>query len=215
MTDYTTPTTTPTTPAPDASTTPVTPAAPTSTDLPDWAKDPALAAKMVADLRAENARDRTAAKDKAAADAQADLLKRLGLKPDDQPVSPEAHQRELAARDQRIRDLTIKNALSDILSTQGAKPIARAAVIGEGILDGLDPAAADFSTTLASKVSGYLTANPELKAQAQAAGSSGTDSPGGDSPKPSFTRGQLRDPAFYQANKAAIEAAYLDGRITE
>lgn len=213
MTDATT-TETQTPPA-DPAATPDASATGATDTLPDWAKDPTAAAKMVADLRAENARDRTAAKEAAAKEARDSLLKQLGLKPDDKPVTPEDHERALSEKDARIRDLTIKSALSDALSTTGAKPLARAAILGEGILADLDPTSPSFAADVASKVQAYVAANPELKAQGQAPSSSGPDAPGGNKPQTTYTRAQLRDPAFYQANKADIEAALYEGRIRE
>lgn len=198
---------TPTT-APDATsqTTAATP------DLPDWAKDPVAAAKMVADLRAENARDRTSAKEKAAEEARSELLEKLGLKKTEEQVDPDQLARDLAAKDATIRDLQVRSALSDALASSGAKPLARAAILGDGLLNDLDPASADFASTVASRVAEYVNKNPELKA-VQAASKSGVDIPGGSATQRTFTRAQLRDHAFYQANKAEIERAAAEGRI--
>lgn len=188
------------------------PTVPPVDDLPDWAKDPKTAAKMVAELRAENANARTQAKEKAAADAREALLKELGLKKDDEPADPAALARDLQAKDATIRDLQIKGALSDALNSAGAKPLARAAILGEGLLNNLDPAAPDFASQVSSLVAEYVTKNPELKV-AQAASTSGLDIPGGSGTATVYTRAQLRDHAFYQANKAAIDQALRDGRI--
>jgi len=183
--------------------------------LPDWAKDPAAAFKMVSDLRAENARDRTAAKQTAAQEAQAAILQALGLAKKDEPVDPAKVAADLAQKDQTIRDLTIRGALADALAAANAKPIARAAILGDGVLADLDPTSATFSADLAAKVSDYVGKNPDLKATGQAPRSSGTDTPGGEPVKRTYTRAQLRDFAFYQANKADIDLAAGEGRILD
>lgn len=221
MTDSTsTDTTTVTPPAPTAdgqqATEPTTPpAAPPANDLPDWAKDPVAAAKMVADLRAENARTRTSAKETAAREARDELLTQLGLKPKDEPVDPAQVARDLAAKDQSIRDLQVKSALTDALYAAGAKPLARAAILGDGLLSDLDPSSTTFQVDVASRVSDYIGKNPELKAAGRVPSSSGSDRPAGEAAAPTFTRAQLRDFNFYQANKAAIDQAASAGRITD
>lgn len=197
-------------------TTPTTPVEGAANDLPDWAKDPAAALKMVTDLRAENARTRTSAKEAAAQEARDALLEQLGLKPKDSPVDPEQVKRDLASKDATIRDLQVKGALQDALAAAQAKPIARAAVLGEGLLNDLDPSSVTFQADVASRVSDYISKNPELKATTrQVPSSSGGDRPAGDAAKPVFTRAQLRNFEFYQANKAAIDLASAEGRITD
>lgn len=183
--------------------------------LPDWAKDPTAAFKMVSDLRAENARDRTAAKQTAAQEAQAAILQALGLAKKDEPVDPAKVAAELAQKDQTIRDLQVKSALADALAAAHAKPIARAAILGDGVLADLDPTSATFAADLAARVTDYVGKNPDLKASGQAPRSSGTDSPGGEAPKRTYTRAQLRDFEFYQANKKDIDLAASEGRITD
>lgn len=220
MTDATTTeTTTTTAPADDQQApkpTSTAPAETTATDLPDWAKDPAAALKMVTDLRAENARTRTSAKEAAAQEAREALLEQLGLKPKDTPVDPEQVKRDLASKDATIRDLQVKSALQDALAAASAKPVARAAVLGEGLLNDLDPSSATFQADVATRVSDYISKNPELKATTrQVPSSSGGDRPAGDAAKPVFTRAQLRNFEFYQANKAAIDLASAEGRITD
>jgi hypothetical protein len=156
---------------PPAVPTPPAPSAPAATELPEWAKDPAAAAKMVADLRAENARDRTAAKEAAKEEARQDLLKSLGLVKDDQPLDPAQAARDLQAKDSTIRELQVRSALSEALADAKAKPLARAAILGEGILSDLDPTASDFAAQVAAKVADYVGRNPELRATQAAAAS--------------------------------------------
>ena len=201
----------------EATTTPVTPATPASAapadDLPDWAKDPAAAARMVKEANAQAANERVKARDDAKAQARADLLKELGLAEAAKTVDPAELAQQLAAKDTTIRDLTIKNALADALTDAKAKPIARAAVLGDGILQDLDPASADFQATVNARVAEYITKNPELRAS-QVAAVGGADIAGGSGVTRTYTRAQLADPAFYQANKSDILAALNEGRIT-
>ncbi len=216
MTDTTTPTVTE--PATDATTAPAAATtdaatATAATDVPDWAKDPATALAEVQKARQEAAAARIAARDNAKAEARQQLLKDLGLVKDDAPADPAELARDLASKDTTIRDLQIRSALSDALHTAGAKPLARAAILGDGVLAGLDPSAADFDQTVAAKVADYISRNPELKTT-QAASAGGADFTPGTATQTTFTRAQLRDTAFYQANKAEIEAAALEGRIT-
>lgn len=199
---------------PPAVPTPPAPSAPAATELPEWAKDPAAAAKMVADLRAENARDRTAAKEAAKQEARQDLLRNLGLVKDDQPLDPAQAARDLQAKDATIRDLQVRSALSEALADAKAKPLARAAILGEGILSDLDPTASDFAAQVAAKVADYVGRNPELRAT-QAAAASAVDLPGGNGTGNAriYTAAQLNDHAFYLANRADIDAAAREGRI--
>jgi hypothetical protein len=199
----------------DGTTPPAVPAvapAVTEVDFPDWAKNPATAAQMVKDLRAENASARTSAKEAAAAEARTELLKQLGLIKENEPVDPAQVARDIAAKDQQIRELTLRGALSDALHTAGAKPLARAAILGDGVLADLDPSSATFNADVAARVSEYIGKNPELKTT-QAAAASGVDTTGGAQQGRIYTRAQLRDNAFYQANKADIDLAASQGRI--
>ncbi|MGN6200014.1 MAG: hypothetical protein ACTHJM_10275 [Marmoricola sp.] len=185
------------------------PAKPT---YPDWYSDQEKVHAEIQRLNRENAASRVNAKQTAADEGRTQILKDLGLIKGDEQPDPEALRQQLAAKDTTIRDLTVKSALSDALRDTGAKPLARAAILGEGILNDLDPASDTFAADVASKVSAYVAANPELKAS-QAAAVGGADLTGGATPARTFTRAQLADPVFYQANKTEIEAATRDGRI--
>jgi len=201
----------PAAPTAPAGTTP--PAAPAADDIPDWAKDPATAARMVKDANAEAAKERVKARDDAKAQARAELLKELGLAEAAKTVDPAELAQQLAAKDTTIRDLTIRSALSDALAEAKAKPLARAAVLGDGILQDLDPTSADFQATVNARVAEYISKNPELRAS-QVAAVGGADIAGGSGVTRTYTRAQLADPAFYQANKTDILAALSEGRIT-
>ena len=187
--------------------------APSEPVIPDWAKDPATAQRMVDEARAQAAQERVKAREGAKADARKELLEQLGLADADETPDPAELAKQLAAKDTAIRDLTIKSALSEALNTAKAKPLARAAILGEGLLNDLDPTADDFETVVASRVAEYITKNPELRT-AQAASVGGADLTGGSGQARTYSRDQLADPAFFQANKTDILAAYSEGRIT-
>ena len=185
----------------------------TAAEFPDWAKDPATAQRMVDEARAQAAQERVKAREGAKADARKELLEQLGLADADETPDPAELAKQLAAKDTAIRDLTIKSALSEALNAAKAKPLARAAILGEGLLNDLDPTADDFETVVASRVAEYITKNPELRT-AQAASVGGADLTGGSGQARTYSRDQLADPAFFQANKTDILAAYSEGRIT-
>lgn len=201
----TTPPAAPAAPAAPESTT----STPAATEIPDWAKDPATAARMVADLRAENARDRTSAKEKAAQEAQAELLTKLGLKPADEPADPAKVASDLAAA---------RTAAADSARELAIYRAAPAGTDVNALLDSrsflttvasIDPT---DTTALAAAIGQAITNTPRLKT-GQAPAASGTDLPGGQQTVRTYTRAQLRDTAFYQANKSDIEAALREGRI--
>lgn len=180
------------------------------TDVPEWAKDPAAAERMVREARQEAANARLQAREQArqeaAAEARQDVLKKLGLVTDDQPLTPEEAAKQIAAKDQQIRDLTVSSALSQALSEAKAAPAARDALLGSGVLSTLDPTSTTFQQDVNQAVTAYLTQNPYLKAT-QAAPVGGVDITGGAGAVRTYTRAQIADPAFYQANKTDIEAA--------
>lgn len=183
--------------------------------FPDWYNDPAKVQAEIQRLNRENAASRVNAKTAAAEEARQAVLKEIAktLNPQsEEPVDPEALKTQLQAKDTTIRDLTVKSALSDALRDAGAKPLAKAAILGAGLLNDLDVTAADFDQQVSSKVSAYVAANPELKAS-QVAAVGGADLTGGAQPARMFTTRQLENPAFYQANKAEIELAAREGRI--
>lgn len=184
------------------------PGAQIAPEIPDWAKDPKKAIDYVAKLTSEAASHRIAKKDleattaaaieqaktaaaetAAAAAAEAErqrIGKALGfIKEDDnQPITPENLAQQFAAKEAeyqaRIRALTLETALKDALVN--THPGAHHALKGSGVLDGLDPSAADFTDQLKVRVDRYLTENPYFKidsAPARAAGVPGMDVAGG------------------------------------
>lgn len=196
-------------------TTPPVETPPAEPEFPDWARDPASAQRMVKEARDQAAAERVKARDAAKAEARKELLKELHLTDDtNETPDPAELARTLAAKDTTIRDLTIKNALSDALADAKAKPLARAAVLGEGILSDLDPASSDFQTNVNQRVAEYISKNPELRAS-QVAAVGGADLSGGAGPARTYTRAQLADQSFYKDNRSDIIAALQQGRITE
>ena len=79
----------------------------------------------------------------------------------------------------------------------------------------LDPLAADFEAAVSLAMSDALSANPKFKIAAPGALRGGAEITGGNNGAKTFSRAQLRDTAFYQANEADITAAMKDGRITQ
>lgn len=162
------------TPAPSTETT-QTPAG----DAGDLWADPVKAKAEIERLRRENGADRVNAKTAAAKEARDEITqtlgKALGLITDgDGAPSVEDLTRQADADKARVRDLTVRLALAE----SGAKPLARAAILGDGILTDLDHTAADYADQVKAKVGEYLTKYPELKT-AQVAGASSVDHAGG------------------------------------
>lgn len=137
--------------------------------------------KIITDARADAGKARTTAKEQAAAEARQQLLKDLGLVKDDEPGDPAELKQQLAGKDSTIVELRRDNALIVALHTTGAKPLARAAILGDGVLKDLDITAADYAKQVEAKVTEYLTKYPELKggqAPPPASGIPGTGGPG-------------------------------------
>ena len=205
-------------PAPETAlataTAPVEPAAEpvTEPEYPDWARNPADATRMVREAREQAAQERVKARDTAKAEARTALLQELGLADANETPDPVALAAQIAAKDTTIRELTIRNALTEAITEAHGKPLTRAAITGDGILNDLDPTADDFQATLNQRVNDYITRNPELRAS-QAAAVGSADISGGAGTIRTYTRSQIADPVFYQANKTDILAALQQGRI--
>jgi hypothetical protein len=106
------------------------------------------------------------------------IAKALGLDDDaDNAPDPAALAAQITERDARIAALTRKSALTDALHAVQAKPIARAAILGDGVLDNLDITADDYPAQVAAAVAKYVEEN-DLKV-GQAPAKSGTQHPGG------------------------------------
>ena len=152
--------------------------------------DPAKAKAEIERLRKENGNARTSAKQQAAQEARDELLTKLGLKDGDKPVDAEELARQLAAKDtdlsakdQKIRALTVENALSKAARRAHADEDLLIAVLAhKGTLNDLDPSEKDFTKKLDALVKAELDENPKLKA-VLAAGASGADLTGGSGEK--------------------------------
>lgn len=166
------------TPAP-----PVTP--PTASDNGDWSVEtlPAGAQKMIRDLRAEAAANRTKAND-TAAQHQASLdaiAKALGLKDADDPAAAaKTAADERDAERARAKALSIENAVLKTASKHGAVPEALTdsrSFMAQ--LEAIDPAAEDFNAKLEEAIKAAVETNPALKSASAVPSRSGGPVGGG------------------------------------
>lgn len=149
-----------TAPAPAA---PVTPAT-----FDQWIQDP-VNAGFVKTLRDEAAGHRTgkkAAEDRAQGILAA-VMQAAGLQPDGKP-DPEKVIAELRTQHDQtaaeLRQLRIDGALSAAASKHQADPrLARALLLSDGALNGLDPAAADFADQLDAALAKVVAEVPAVK----------------------------------------------------
>ncbi len=179
-----------------------------------WA-DPATAKAEIEKLRKENASARVNAKATAAEEARAQLTqefgKILGLVKDDAPVTPEALTEQLTSAQTAQKAAALELAIYKTAATAKADPAAL--LDSRAFLDkvaGIDPT---DSTALAAAISEATSSNPRFKV-AQAAPVGGADFTGGSGAPRTYTRDQIRNQAFYQANRSDIIAALQSGRIT-
>lgn len=185
------------------------PAAAQAPEVPDWAKDPVKAQQMVQEARQEAAAARTSSRDQAKADARNELLRELGLVKADEPADPKQLAADLqataAARTAAERELALyRNAPQGV--DVPALLDSRAFQQSVASIDPSNTAALVAALTSASENPRYRTV--------QASASSGVDLASGNQEQRTFTRAQLKDTAFYRANRDAIQAAQRDGRIT-
>lgn len=133
------------TPTPGTSSaTPAAPAAPTPTPVPAPAAGQSFSPEYVAELRSEAAEHRVKARDAATAN--------------------ETLTAENATLKAQLVELQTATILDAAITKAGGATITKAALKGDGILAGLDPAAADYATKVDEAVTKYLTDHPELKA---------------------------------------------------
>lgn len=215
--------TTPVTPAAPAepvtpATPPVTPAtppvAPAETPENPWA-DPEAAKAEIEKLRRENASARVNAKQQAADEAKQNYAKEigkiLGLVKDDEAPDADALTQQLTGAQAAAKNAALELAIYKTAATAKADPAAL--LDSRAFLDkvaGIDPT---DTAALAAAISEATTTNPRFKAT-QAAAVGGADFTGGSGPARTYTRAQLADVAFFQANKTDILAASREGRIT-
>lgn len=179
-------------------------------EVPDWAKDPATALAEVQKARQEAAAARTAARDKAKADARDELLTELGLKKNDEPADP----KQLAADLQATRTTATEAQRELALYRNAPKDVDVQALLDsrafQQTVSSIDPT---DTAALVAAITSASQSNPRFRT-VQASASSGVDLAGGNQEQRTFTRAQIRDTAFYRANRDAIQAAQRDGRIT-
>jgi hypothetical protein len=179
--------------------------------------DPAAAKAEIERLRRENGAERVNAKQTAAEEERKRILALLD------PSAETPTVESLSAQIQE-RDQTLTTAQADAQAAKLELAVYRAAPAAKAdaaaLLDsnsfreavkGIDPTDLDAIT---AAITAATTTNPRLKAT-QAAAVGGADIAGGSGVVRTYTREQLRDPAFYQANKTDILAASQEGRIRE
>ncbi|MER6663233.1 hypothetical protein ABT256_01690 [Amycolatopsis japonica] len=154
------------------------------------ALDPATLAKMVRELRTENASDRTTAKTKAADEARQqlaqDIGKALGLVAgDDDKADPAKLAEQVTGEQQRARAAAVELAVFKSAGPLGADPAAlvdsRAFL---SAVEQLDPTAADFADKVGAAITKAVTDNPKLRAAGQAPPRSSGQHAGGSGEKP-------------------------------
>lgn len=166
-------------PAPAAPPTPTQPAPPTPANPWDgfqWDGKvdslPDPVAKMIRDLRTENAATRTNAKETAAAEARDQLLRELGLVKDNEPADPAALSAAIGEKDTRIGELETQGRMQAIelaAYKTAAKHDANPAALLDSrsfltSVEGLDPTADDFTQKLDDAIKAAVEANQQLRA---------------------------------------------------
>lgn len=104
---------------------------------------------------------------KTSADSQSELLKKvsaaLGLDADGSPADPDAVAQQIQAKDAVIRDLQVRNGLTEVITGLKADPVLTRAVMADtGALKDLDPTASDFTEQLTEAVGEILKKHPKL-----------------------------------------------------
>lgn len=153
----------------------------------DLAAELARLKKANDDLRKENAKDRTTAKENAAKEAREQLLKDLGLlKPDEAP-DPAKLAAELGEKDTRLAELAASTK-TQAIELAAYKAAGKHEANPTALLDsrsfmesvaGLDPTAADFSTKLDAAIKAAVEGNQQLRAVPGAPRRGGGDFAGG------------------------------------
>lgn len=147
--------------------------------LPEWAQ------KQIRDLRAENAKDRTSAKQNAAQEARdalaQDIGKALGLVKDDSTTpDPEQLTKQVAEAQATAAQKSIELAIYQTASAHEGDP--KALLDSRSFLEkvsSLDPASGDFQTHIGEAIKQAVTDNPKLKTASQVPGRSGGEIRGG------------------------------------
>jgi hypothetical protein len=179
--------------------------------------DPATARAEIERLRRENGSERVNAKQAAAA-AERERILRL-LNPEAEAPTVESLSAQIQEKDQTLTQAQADAAAAKLeLAVYKAAPLAKADAAALLDSNSFRAAVADIDPTDTDAITAAITAatqtNPRLKAS-QAAAVGGADIAGGAGQSRTYTRAQLRDPAFYEANKSDILAALGEGRIRE
>jgi hypothetical protein len=188
----------------------------TTTEPSPW-DDPTAAKAEIERLRRENAAARTNAKQTAAEEERQRILKLLS--PESEAPTVESLSAAIQAKDQSLTAAeadaqAAKLELAVYKAAPGAKADAAALLDSNSFREavkGIDPTDAEAIT---AAITAATTTNPRLKAS-QVAAVGGADIAGGSGTVRTYTRAQLADTAFYQANKTDILAALTEGRIRE
>lgn len=130
-------------------------------------------AKMVRDLRNENGKSRTNAKEQAATEAKQNLAqdigKALGLVKEDEPADPDKLAQQLSSEQQRAKDSAVELAVYKNASKHGADPDALTdsrAFLNK--VAELDPNDERFGEKVGDAIKKATENNPKLRAQGQA-----------------------------------------------
>ena len=181
----------------------------------EWSVEtlPAGAQKMIRDLRAEAAGNRTKATEQATAleTTRDAIAKALGLKGEDDPVKAAqtaAEQRDAAQLE--AKKTRIENAVLRMANKNGADPDSLTDSRSfMSALEALDSAAADFREQVDAAIKKAVESNPNLKIAAPPARSSGPV--GGGKPQ----AGQLDREDLKDMSPEQIEEARKAGRLDE
>lgn len=170
-------------------------------------------AKMVKDLRKENASSRTNAKQQAAAEAEQALTDKLaaalGLKEGTDAPTAEDLTNQLAERDAEVRTMRTERAAEQAARKHGAdvEALLDSRAFTAKLAD-LDPSAASFSDDLDALVAAEVEANPRYKTThgAPAARGGGDFSGGSGDQSHTFTNDQIQNmsPTEYAKHRDAI-----------
>ena len=163
-------------------------------------------------LQAERKAARDAIKRAEAAERELEALRTASQSEQEKAIAAarkEGATEAASKADARVRRSEVRRVLSaagcvDVDIAAMASDFADLAVTEDGDVADLDKAVSSFK---AAHPSLFGTRRPTGSADAGSTTAAGA-------PQTTFSRAQLRDPVFYQANKAAILAAQAAGRIT-
>lgn len=129
--------------------------------LPQWAQ------RVIGDLRKENGKTRTTAREKAAEEARAslaqDIGKALGIVADDEPADPAKLTEQLTASQAEARRTAVELAAYKAAHAEGARAdrLLNSRQFADK-LAALDPGADDFADQLKQAITAEVDTDPEL-----------------------------------------------------